>query len=316
MRKNELSCCSYPTKVILIDDNASFLSEMQLALSLKNIQSVAFLNSRDFYDYLEKYAAETFVHHCLRVAEDADPDHRVIDIDLGNIYQKSYDPARFDEVAVIITDYAMPDIDGFTLLQKCEHDYPIKNILLTGVADEKIAVDAFNQGLIDAFIRKDTPDFVENLVQKVRALQACYFSELSEFVFNQLSGSRERALACFADAEYVAFVKQVLADEKIVEHYLLDECGSFLLVNAHGKTQWLAVRDEDEMQRHCDIAAEHLAEQNIAAEVVAKLNERSHLLFLGVGDMQNLEPLRWEQRLYRAKNFTGQKKYYYALVVE
>ena len=42
--------------------------------------------------------------------------------------------------------------------------WPGSRVLLTGQADEQVAVRAFNRGLIDQFIAKQTPDISRRLI--------------------------------------------------------------------------------------------------------------------------------------------------------
>jgi len=308
MKNDILNCCSYPTKVILVDDNQSFLNEIQLALSLHNVPSLSFLEVNKFFAYMQQYSTKTLADYCMEVSDDADMDHRIIDINIGNIYRKIYDSLRFDEITVIITDYAMPEMDGIVLLRKLDLKYSIKNILLTGVADEKIAVNAFNEGLIHSFIRKDAPNFVENLVNKILDLQLLYFKDVSK----NIKGTVE----CFFDPAYVEFIKNTIRAEKTVEYYLIDEFGSFLLVDIHGNSKWLIVRDEHEMQHHYEIAKEYFVDGNVPDDILEKLAKRNSVLFLGLGDKQNLPPSEWESRLYPANTFVGKRKYYYSIITE
>jgi CheY-like chemotaxis protein len=311
MKNNLLNYCSYPTRVILIDDHPSFLNEIQLALNLHNIPSLSFLNISDFFEYMEKYSPKNFVDSCINFSDDADLDHYMVDINLGNIHQKVYDPSRFDEISIIITDYDMPKMNGITLLKKCNYKSPIKTMLLTGVADEKIAVDAFNNGLIHAFVRKDHVKFIDELTQKILYLQNLYFKDLSDLLVNESVNKANKVLTCFADPIYINFVKKIILAEQAVEYYLLDELGSFLLVDIQGNHKWLIIRDENEMQLHYELANEYKVEDSVPEEILEKLGNRSHLLFLGI---QNLPPSQWLNHLYPAQHFSGEKKYYYSIV--
>jgi len=61
-----------------------------------------------------------------------------------------------------VVDYAMGETNGLEVLQALP-DWPGARILLTGHADEQLAVQAFNQGLIDQFIGKQAPDAMARL---------------------------------------------------------------------------------------------------------------------------------------------------------
>ncbi|RZL07565.1 MAG: response regulator, partial [Rubrivivax sp.] len=60
---------------------------------------------------------------------------------------------RYDLTRVLVVDYSMPGMDGLQVLDGIV-DWPGSRVLLTGQADEQIAVNAFNRGLIDQFLAK------------------------------------------------------------------------------------------------------------------------------------------------------------------
>ena len=71
-------------------------------------------------------------------------------LNIDTHHQQIYNSERFAQISVVITDYAMPEMDGVDFLRQIKHS-EIKRILLTGVADEKIAVKAFNWGTYRPF---------------------------------------------------------------------------------------------------------------------------------------------------------------------
>ena len=67
----------------------------------------------------------------------------------------------FDEedIAVIITDQRMPEMEGTELLALINEKKPYcKKILLTGYADVNAAVDAINKGSVDKYFSKPWDD--------------------------------------------------------------------------------------------------------------------------------------------------------------
>jgi len=312
MKNHQLSCCYYPTRVVLLDDNQNFLQEMQLGLSLRKINSLTFQRCNEFIDYLHNYSLPTFVDLCMQVESDGDNDNYLISVDVGKISAKAKDEKRFDEITVALIDYAMPEMDGITLLSQLKTDYPIKYILLTGEADEKIAVDAFNRGLIHAFVRKDTSNLAEVLTEKILHLQNKYFADLSNLVLDRLTKAGTQ-LSCFKEHAYLELVQNILVSKNITEYYLIDELGSFLLIDASGARIYLVVRDEATMQYHHQLATDYQEEKNVPSEVIQGLAQKNSLVFLGQN--QAVPPSEWADKIYPAKMLScGTKNYYYALV--
>ena len=77
-------------------------------------------------------------------------------------------PERHRLVQSCVVDYAMPGTDGLAVLNTLL-DWPGSRVLLTGQADEQIAVKAFNSGLIDQFVPKQTTDITRHLLGVLHA---------------------------------------------------------------------------------------------------------------------------------------------------
>lgn len=71
-------------------------------------------------------------------------------------------------VAVLVADMRMPEMDGIELLTKVREISPdTVGMMLTGNADQQIAVEAINQGKIFRFLNKPCPpDFLINAVNE------------------------------------------------------------------------------------------------------------------------------------------------------
>jgi CheY-like chemotaxis protein len=76
---------------------------------------------------------------------------------IHEIYKVIYNPRRYEEISTVIVDYDMPSMKGLEFCEKLQNPY-IRKILYTGVAGEGLAIEAFNKGLIDGYIRKGDPN--------------------------------------------------------------------------------------------------------------------------------------------------------------
>jgi two-component system response regulator PhcR len=62
---------------------------------------------------------------------------------------------RGPEVAVLLTDYAMPSRDGVELLSAVRREYPhVARLLVSAYADKDMALSAVNQGHVEAILEK------------------------------------------------------------------------------------------------------------------------------------------------------------------
>lgn len=78
-------------------------------------------------------------------------------------------PERHALSHVCVVDFSMPGMDGLQALSELT-DWPGARILLTGQADERVAVGAFNRGLIDHYIPKQDPDVAARLTEAIESL--------------------------------------------------------------------------------------------------------------------------------------------------
>jgi CheY-like chemotaxis protein len=78
--------------------------------------------------------------------------------------------ARFALTRVCVVDYAMPAMSGLRVLSELT-GWSGSRILLTGRADEQLAVSAFNRGLIDQFIAKQSPGIRLRLTDAIQGLR-------------------------------------------------------------------------------------------------------------------------------------------------
>src|SRR6201996_2344620 len=68
---------------------------------------------------------------------------------------------RGDQVAVILADYRMPNMNGAAFLERAMHPYPgARRVLLTAYADTSAAIDAINVVALDHYLLKpwDPPE--------------------------------------------------------------------------------------------------------------------------------------------------------------
>jgi FixJ family two-component response regulator len=78
-----------------------------------------------------------------------------------------------EDIAVVITDQRMPNMEGTELLARINEQKPIcKKILLTGYADINAAIDAINKGSVDKYFSKPWDD--DELLKAIEHLISMY----------------------------------------------------------------------------------------------------------------------------------------------
>jgi CheY-like chemotaxis protein len=248
-----IPCFYHPTTVVLVDDDADFLNSLTLALA-PHYKSLSFLFPQSAQQFLEKNYQKYKIQKNKYFSIDHDTLSEVhVQIATANIHKMVFERSRFDQTVVAVIDYDMPAMNGLELARRIKATSPIKIIMLTGEADQTTAVDAFNRKEIDCFILKSAADYPALLLKHITQLQKDYFIAASSNLFETISSEGDHPLQ---DPDFIALFRQVCAEHHIVEHYLLDESGSFLMLDAAGHITWLIVRTEEDMQVHFELAEE------------------------------------------------------------
>ncbi len=229
----------HPTTVVFIDDNESFLTSLDLELPLGWAYR-CFTDPLEAFEFLQQPPSiKPLIERCFSV-EHSDRLAPTVHLNLGTIEQEVNHVERFERISVVIVDYAMPTLNGLDFCAKMSDPY-VRKALLTGVADEKVAVEAFNAGIIHKFIQKNTVLAVNNLLKFVGDLQVEYFHQYLAQLNATLALHPPGFLLNPAVQEHVLGVMREL---HIVEYYLVNDPPGFLLGRADGSMFRLIVTDD------------------------------------------------------------------------
>jgi CheY-like chemotaxis protein len=300
----------FPTMVFFVDDSIDFLANLSLQLDsnlsfqLYDSPTNALLMLND--DSNQSTPIERFFsrfHHI----DDLPLTHHVIDVNLDKVHREVYNEFRFEQVSVAVVDYDMPSIDGIEFCKRIKNP-AIKKILLTGKADEKIAVQAFNQGIIDRFILKQDKEVVSILNQAILELQSSYFSQTERMLTDALSIGKH---AFLRDPLFTQKFREICDTLNIVEYYLCSEPDGMLMLDADGDSYLMVVPNEDALISQYEIAYEQGAPQELLDTL--KSNEVVPY-FWQTGGHYVPECKDWNKFLFPATEFKGQQWHCFAIV--
>jgi len=315
MEKHRISPCFFPTTVLFVDDNQHFLNSLSIKLDDKKIVPKLYSDPLKALQFLEEdYEPSPFTERCILHPQNQLDGHRFIDIDVNAIRYEMYNPLRFNEISVVVVDYAMPGLSGMDLcLLVRERDPRLKILMLTGEADENIAVQAFNEGSIDKFIHKGTENFAARLNAAIYDLQQDYFNDLSEIIMSSVARNvKFPPTAWLNDPIFWQFFHKICQENHIVEYYLTDTNGSFLLLDADANPSWFAVKSEDNMRADYEMAL--CSQIPFLPDMLSDMQSFKKLLYVYEGDSCN-DPFLARNWLHPAEILQGQKTcYYYALI--
>lgn len=303
-----LSVYQYPTLTVLVDDSRSFLDSLDFQLNPQMARKV----------FSDTQAALDWLHHAYRHA-DINPVHassheqsefferHSTSYDLGRIYRNVLNRKRFDIPTVLVIDYAMPQMDGMEFCRAVQ-DFPCKKILLTGQADEKIAIEAFNKKLIDRYIKKNAPDSLNHLEAEIMALQQDFFMEQTAPLSNLLS---REYYAFLSDPAMSALVRQLCSRYRFVEYHLFPHPTGILFLDVLGKATLMVIETVASLVSHIEVAQD----QNAPAALIAALKElRLVPFFSDTGGMyESTIGHDWLTYCLPAQVCQGRQHYYWAL---
>ena len=234
-------------------------------------------------------------------------DHYPVDINIPNIKKILTITEKSQEIAVLITDYNMPRLSGLDVCKQLSGT-PIKKILLTGAASHEKATAAFNQGLIDKFIRKDL-NVSTNLHEYIDDLIYQYFYNKTSDLVAHIEASKPSLLT---DITFINFFNDWCNKHSIEEFYLINKQGSFLVKDKYGKSSCFVVMsmlDKNEFLRLND----ELVEETNA--LLHDMSEGKMMPFFGIGiESWDVIPEKWANHFYPSEVISGRENYYWCVV--
>lgn len=257
---------THPTLTVLVDDSATFLRSLSFQLD-PILPTLAFHDVQAAQRWLGREREPQRVP--LQVNFDMQnlpADQCNVAIDLERIYRICEQRQRFATPSVVVVDYSMPQMNGLEFCAAIGH-LPCKKILFTGAADEKIAVQAFNRGLIDRYIQKSDPHAPEQLEQQIRQLQNAYFDDREETLRDLVLLHHYHFLA---DAAAVSLIAGLRTRLGIVEHYVFPNPSGILLLDQRGKASLLMIETAEGMFAQFEMARDSDAPPALLEALLAK----------------------------------------------
>jgi CheY-like chemotaxis protein len=313
----KISVCQYPTTTLILDDNEDFVTQLGDLLQSKHIPSRLFSDPRKALDFLnQEYKADPFTNHCVKTYPDRDLDTYISHLDIRKIHHEIYNSNRFSQISVLCVDYAMPSINGLDFCKQINDEFSLK-LILTGDAGPTFAIDAFNEHAIDKFVQKGAIDLPELIVKSVRELQQRYFLKLSEAVLNKVNQRLyNQAPSCLTDENFAVFFNQLCEKNQIVEYYLLDESGSFLLLDKNAVPSWLLVKSEKDMHDLYEFAE---IQGNTPSDILNGFKNKTLLSYFHTEEDFHIgyDNEKCRSYLHPATPLKGEKQsYYYSYIIK
>jgi len=296
------TCFYHPISALFVDDNKSFLATLELEFAKYS----GVLTCTDPHKALEliKQSEEDISQLIIHQVDDMELDEtsgHLVDIRLDQIAKIIYNANRGKFIAVAVIDYDMPEMNGIELASALSRSQICK-IILTVKADEKLAVQAFNDGIIDQFLIKANNDEMNSgILSAIAKLKQRYFDRLSTGIMDSLGKSFKDLIA---SSNFQMLFDRAYHQAGAIEYYLVDKEGSYLFLDQEANPTWLIVQSNKAIETTIAM----LEASDSPSSVVNALRQREKILFLPANDdYKQLDTL--ENNLFEA-NRLGDDHFY------
>ena len=312
MAKSGLPAYYYPVSSVFVDRSQDFLTYFTRQLD-QQLFAYSFTSTVEALAWLKKTKRLTTIRErSVKLNEElvGNPiTNQTITLDLEEIYKEIYNPKRFSEIAVIIVNYDLEGLNGIEFLEKLKHQ-PVKKILISSKIRKEEVYDAFNRGIIDSYINKTDRDVLNKINDTIHELQRQFFYDTSEEIRTILLKDQRSFIT---DPIFAEFFVKFCQKHNIVEYYLLELTGTFLLLDGDANTSYLVVKCYEDLHLHYEFAQDNGAPES----VLQAIRGGEKIPFTANSDdyfnLQDTE--EWLTHIYPAEELKGKfNTYYYSYI--
>jgi CheY-like chemotaxis protein len=308
MQHSLIPACFFPSMVLFLDDGNDFLLNVMLQLD-ERVAYRLFDMPMEALDFISHYRCEfdLFKRHCMsEYTEAKNVSNQTVLLGLAALHAEVYNPYRFSEISVVVVDFSSRGMDGLEFCRRIENSN-IKKILLIEREHEMLATLALQEGLIDCFLYKKDKEVIDGIKKQVDALQLQYFLGMSEMVERILPAPFPN---CLRDKKFEELFVQLCSQKSIIEYYLIEYSGSFLMLDEDAKVNVLILKQEQDIRDYYDYARDHGASETLLEELAR--GEKMPSLWLSTE--VNCSWSDWLEGLVPSQRFIGNETYVYAYV--
>ena len=236
----------YPATVVFVDDSDSYLDALRRFFP-DTFTNLFFTRPQAALGFIRQHARENALEFASSSACLSEPGvERFVETSAERDIVAR--PSRFEEVAAVVVDYDMPGMNGVEFLSSIS-GLRCAKVLLTGVADEAVAVKAFNAGIVDLYLRKTDPDSANRLVHFLKDAKSRHCSESGWLALGENGMT-------YCDPRTRKVIDEVVAAEGIVEYYWRPEQNAILMFDRAGNPSIFVAWAENDWISQGEIVAD------------------------------------------------------------
>jgi CheY-like chemotaxis protein len=177
---------------------------------------------------------------------------------------------RYSLTQVCVVDFSMPSMTGLDFLKNLTV-WPTQRVLLTGKADEMIAVGAFNSGLIDKFVPKQQANIGKYLTDLL-TLQHLAPMKFHDGIWR--SALTQEQYAVLQESTVKQELRKMAQEKQWVEYVVVPAPFGILALNRQARAQWLQLELRSNLPSVADLALASGETQS----VIKQIQDGTHLI--------------------------------------
>jgi CheY-like chemotaxis protein len=300
---------SFPTKVLFIDDDENFFDIVGNSIDLG--ENIVF-SCLDYKNHVSVINSQNniIVDEILSSDPYNDPENSDINLNYFDIQNLMLNNYKNNYYSVVFVDYDMQVRNGLEILKDIENPYVYK-VLLTGVADETIAIQAFKDGLIDDYIRKQDFNLLNEIEKTIEKGKLHFFNKHSEFIKKYLKQNMVKNTP-INDTTYQSFLLKNMCNNHIEEFYMIESSGSYFLITDKGKKRILHVCSKEDIRSYAETYRDDLEKMNLYENIITG----EKIICAYSDNKENLPEkiCKDSNFIYDANQILGSNTYYYAFI--
>lgn len=291
----------FKTSVAIIDDSEAFADEVSDVVTELDLNSLVYKTPEDFKEDYVSYDYD-WLQHALSFSEEDEYEVHSLKINLNNFKDLFFNPPQKSPLSLLYVDFQMPTQNGLEVLSTLEKA-SFQKVLLTGVADENVAVEAFNKNLIQAYLKKHSIDLREKLFSTTKNLVNDYFVKISnQFLIS--SCLTKYAHDVMHTSVFSKWLLTLLEEKKITKMCLIGRSGMYLMQDTEGQYYILQLVSEDDFEVLLSLSTSENTNEKILENIK---NKEKYLIFFKEGKYNLPGDQSWRNHLYDVIEIEGLK---------